>query len=374
MRIHTLWARWYAVPLSVLAIALCTSLPAWQHVTAETQVAGKEKARLPSAKALGRVMQVQDRWTGRFLKKKGVVGTATGVDSNGRPVIMVLAEKASIAGIPKTVDGVPVKVKVTGRLFARQALTPRPDTEPATEPDPDGFKTLPKILRPTDDFDWPVPIGVSTGNFGRCSSGTIACRVKDAEGKLYALSNNHVYALQNNANIGDDILQPGRADTHCQIDPGDVIADLSVFVEINVSGGVNRVDAAIAEIRENALGKATPEDGYGTPSSQIASPTIMQRVQKYGRTTALTEGFVIGINATVNVGYSAGTARFVDQIVVMGRRAGFIKAGDSGSLLVTKDGNHPVGLLFAGSLGGRFAIGNRIDDVLQELNVTIDGN
>ena len=58
----------------------------------------------------------------------------------------------------------------------------------------------------------------------------------------------------------------------------------------------------------------------------------------------------------------------------MGQRAGFIRAGDSGSLLVTREGNHPVGLLFAGSLGGRFAIGNRIDDVLTELNVTIDGN
>ena len=52
---------------------------------------------------------------------------------------------------------------------------------------------------------------------------------------------------------------------------------------------------------------------------------------------------------------------------------GFIKAGDSGSLLVTREGNNPVGLLYAGSLGGRFGVANQIDDVLSELNVTIDG-
>ncbi len=328
-----------------------------------------EKVKRPSAEALRRVMQIQDRWTDRLLQKKGVVGTATGVDAKGRPVVMVFAEQARIAGIPKTVDGVLVKVQVTGRLFARQKFF----AGPATEPPRSDSEPLPGVVSPTDRLNRPVPIGVSTGNSGRCSSGTIACRVRGSDGKRYALSNNHVYALQNNANIGDDILQPGRADTGCQIGPSDIIADLSAFVEIDLNGGVNRVDAAIAEIREDALGNATPEDGYGTPSSQTVSPTILQRVQKYGRTTALTEGFVIGVNATVNVRYSAGIARFVDQLVVMGTRSGFIKSGDSGSLLVTKDGNHPVGLLFAGSLGGRFGIANSIDDVLRELNVTIDG-
>ncbi len=38
------------------------------------------------------------------------------------------------------------------------------------------------------------------------------------------------------------------------------------------------------------------------------------KVQKYGRTTALTKGAVNAINATINVGYSSGTARFGNQI------------------------------------------------------------
>jgi len=71
---------------------------------------------------------------------------------------------------------------------------------------------------------------------------------------------------------------------------------------------------------------------------------------------------------------NAGTARFVNQIFVEGRRGPFIKSGDSGSLLVTDDAAaKPVGLLFAGSSSGKFAIANRIDTVLAEFGVTIDG-
>jgi hypothetical protein len=97
-------------------------------------------------------------------------------------------------------------------------------------------------------------------------------------------------------------------------------------------------------------------------------------VQKYGRTTSLTRGSVLAVNATIIVGYSAGDARFVRQIVVYGDRAGFIRAGDSGSLLVTEPNANPVGLLFAGSLGGQYGIANPIDAVLSTLRVTIDGS
>ena len=69
----------------------------------------------------------------------------------------------------------------------------------------------------------------------------------------------------------------------------------------------------------------------------------------------------------MNVSYSSGTAHFVGQIVVDGDKGGFLKAGDSGSLLVTKDGANPVGLLFASGRGGKVAIANPIDEVLGAL-------
>jgi hypothetical protein len=93
-------------------------------------------------------------------------------------------------------------------------------------------------------------------------------------------------------------------------------------------------------------------------------------VMKYGRTTGATTGNVVGLNATVNVGYSRGTARFVGQIIIRGKGK-FSDSGDSGSLIV--NGNRrPVGLLFAGSSNG-YTIANKIGDVLAALGVSIDG-
>jgi hypothetical protein len=54
-----------------------------------------------------------------------------------------------------------------------------------------------------------VPIGVSIGNEGEWSSGTLGCRVKDGSA-VYILSNNHVLANSNEAEPGDAILQPGQ--------------------------------------------------------------------------------------------------------------------------------------------------------------------
>ncbi|MBO1224558.1 MAG: hypothetical protein JYX80_09005 [Candidatus Scalindua sediminis] len=112
-----------------------------------------------------------------------------------------------------------------------------------------------------------MPIGVSTGNEDECSSGTIGVRVTDDtdDTDVYALSNNHVYALENAASIDSDVLQPGRFDTDCNIDLDDVIGTLSDFEPIDFSGS-NTIDAAIASTTTSLLGNATPSDGYGTPS------------------------------------------------------------------------------------------------------------
>jgi hypothetical protein len=225
-----------------------------------------------------------------------------------------------------------------------------------------------------------VHIGISTGNEGECSSGTIGARVTDGN-NVYALSNNHVYALENDAKIGSDVLQPGRYDTNCDIDPNDVLGTLTDFVTIDFSTSANNtVDAAIALSDIGKLGNSTPFNGYGTPNSRTVVAELDQDVQKYGRTSSLTKGVITAIHATLNIGYSSGTARFVDQIIVQSRKP-FIKAGDSGSLLVTDDEDaNPVGLLYAGNGSGKLAVANEINDVLEELankpgsNVlTIDG-
>ena len=98
-------------------------------------------------------------------------------------------------------------------------------------------------------------------------------------------------------------------------------------------------------------------------------------VEKYGRTTALTQGSVCAVDVDVDVSYSTGTAAFVNQIAVCASRGAFIKAGDSGSLLVTAaTGHSPVGLMFAGDASGRYGFANPIDSVLAAFGVSIDGS
>ncbi len=197
---------------------------------------------------------------------------------------------------------------------------------------------------------------------------------------MYALSNNHIYALQNSASIGSTIVQPGPADTDpvCSDIATDSIGILSDYVVIEFDGSDviptdNEVDAAIALSSTDDLGNGTPVDGYGVPKSTTVAAILNAKVQKYGRTTSLTKGTITGINATIIVGYDSGPARFVGQIVVSGDKGPFIKGGDSGSLLVTDPGLNPVGLLFAGNRSGKTAFANQIGKVLDAFGVDIDG-
>ena len=228
--------------------------------------------------------------------------------------------------------------------------------------------TEPPPEKPTLWCERPVPIGVSTGH-PDITAGTIGCRVTDGT-NVYALSNNHVYANENLASIGDNVLQPGTYDGG--VDPDDAIGTLFAFEPIVFHPRArNTIDAAIALTSIDMVGNATPSGGYGTPNSTTTAAYVNQLVKKYGRSTGLTEGEVYALNATVRVGYDSGTARFVGQIVIT--PGGFSDGGDSGSLIVTDDeACNPVGLLFAGS--SSYTIANPIDLVLDAFpGITIDG-
>jgi hypothetical protein len=324
-------------------------------ITPETEVIEEEEVIIdkehPAVKA---AMAAQRRHHHHLMALPEAVGTAIGLSKEQKPVILVFTKKSIHPGwVPERVDGTPVVAKVTGEIFAMKNF-------------------VEKGIPNTAVWPTPVPIGVSTGNEGECSAGTIGARVK-GNGKVYALSNNHVYALENKAPIRSRILQPGLYDTRCNPSKNNVIGWLSDFVEIKFNGEPNIVDAAIAESSTDLLGNGTPPGGYGTPNSNPAVPVLNMAVQKYGRTTSLTKGTITGINATINVSYSSGTAMFVNQIVVRSRKP-FIKAGDSGSLLVTDNASaNPVGLLFAGNSSGNYAIANPIRAVLDAFGVTIDG-
>ena len=314
-------------------------------------------------------MSAQERYSDELMSSEGVVGTAVGLDGN-RPVMLVLVTNGGVA-VPGRLGGVNVRPLVTGEIRALQQVDPRgkPKCHPkrgCDDPPPDDPPDDPPPVSPTDRAR-PAFLGMSTGHFD-ITAGTIGALVTDGI-LFYLLSNNHVYANENAAALGDNVLQPGPFDGGT--DPDYAIGTLSAFVPISFGGADNAVDAAIAEVKPADVDNQTIPGlsrSYGTPSSTTVAARLRMNVFKCGRTTACTKGRAQGINATVNVGYDAGVARFVGQIVIGG--GGFSAGGDSGSLVV--DGqNRPVGLLYA---GGGSTIANPIDDVLAAFGVTVVGN
>lgn len=324
-------------------------------------VASSPRPQFTAARAedVRAAIAAQERHSPALLRMPGVVGTAVGVLPSGRATIRIFLEGPGGRGLPTVLENIPVTIQVTGRFMALSDPTTR--------------------LRP-------APIGFSVGH-PSITAGTMGALVRNAASQLFALSNNHVLANQNTAVIGDAMLQPGPFDGGTA---GDQIGTLAAFKPIDFSGGTNTMDAAIAAITNAAdVSNSTPtDDGYGVPNPAIfgdgngdgifddKTATLGLFVQKYGRTTKLTKGAVTGINARVEVCYEVliifciKSAVFVDQLMI--ESAGFSGGGDSGSLIVTDDANkHPVALLFAGSETSTIA--NRIDLVLSEFDVAIDG-
>jgi hypothetical protein len=233
----------------------------------------------------------------------------------------------------------------------------------------------------TDLWFRPVPVGVSTGNYQSVSAGTIACRVVDASGNVYALSNTHVFApndIDGQGEIGDIVTQPGLYDVADHTyDSSLRLGIVSAYKPIDGSiFAFNTIDAALALTDRSSLSNTTPValGGYGAPNSVTKAATLNMAVQKFGRTTLLTHGTITGINATTAVGYADDWyAWFTGQIIVETSGV-FEQAGDSGSLVVTDDAAaNPVGLLFAGNADGTMATVNPIGNVLEYFHVAIDG-
>lgn len=238
----------------------------------------------------------------------------------------------------------------------------------------------------------PAPGGVSIGHYA-ITAGTLGCLVTK-NGQTYILSNNHVLANSNNAQLGDAILQPGPHDGGTMADQ---IATLAEFIPIDfgdappecgIATGVEQFLNAVAKamgsrhrvsvfqespgtnLVDCALGLPISPDMVSKEILNIGVPqgaheaTLGTAVQKSGRTTGHTTGQIIQIDVTVQVAYGTRTATFTDQLMAGAMSAG----GDSGSAVLDNEG-YVVGLLFAGSEAT--TIINPIQAVLDALGVQI---
>lgn len=281
------------------------------------------------------------RYRAELLTLPYVVGVALGKDEEGRPCILILLERELRPGeeIPEYLDHIRVITKVVGKV------KPLVTAEiPLTEVRPYGVH---------QERYRPVVGGISTGHYA-VTAGTLSCVITDRWGRKLFLSNNHVYADSNRAEIGDPMLQPGAFNGGIQ--PDDIIGTLLTFVPI---GAHNIVDAAVALPTVDFEERIEGLDGMLDPVEAEVDMAIVGS----GRTSGVTHGTITGIGVDIKVEYPGiGVVWFEDQLMI--EPGEFAAPGDSGKLCLTED-LHPVGLIFAGSDAAAYA--NRFQNVLSEI-------
>ena len=315
----------------------------------------------------------------RLEGKKNVVGAGYGF-KNGNPedvaIVVLVSNKMPLESlfvddmVPEYIEGVQTDVLEVGNVQAA----------PPTQATTGRFR--------------PAPGGVSVGHY-EITAGTLGVAVRSTvTGDRLILSNNHVLAKMNDARIGDIILQPGAYDGG--ILGKDDFAKLVNFVPINFTGAAecpvakkvanflnfvaeklghnHRLQAYQTQQEANVVDAAVakPLNGSDVLNEILdigrvlgdKSASLGMKVRKHGRTTDYTEGTTVVVGATIDVGYGdKGTARFENQILFTPMSAG----GDSGSLIVTAEGQFAVALLFAGS--DQITIGSPINEVFKRLKI-----
>lgn len=324
------------------------------------------------------IIPVQEKYTADLMKIPDVIGTAVGLNDDGKPCILVLTKtdikaealaKGNVNPIPDKLENVPVEIMVTGEIKIFRG-------------GPGGGVSHTAKQTP------PIKLGTSGGWHydlanGYCCGGTLGSLVQIG-GTKYILSNYHVFESDivsggngRIAQTGDPIVQPGLIDINCNANNGQ---DVATLVKKSSLPGSN-VDCAVASIISGMVDPSGSILEVGTISASTVNAFINQTVKKSGRTSGLTRSTISGLNATVSVTYEnecAGgtsfTKTFTGQIVIANRGSKFLAAGDSGSLMVEDVTTNPraVGLLFAGSSSS--AIANPINQVLSFLGATMVGN
>ena len=252
-------------------------------------------------------------------------------------------------------------------VYVRQKISSRRVSE--SERIPLDFDGVPTDVVPIGEmrpiYPRPVKGGAAGAHTGVYTGGTLGCLVERNGAGMYILSNNHVLAASNAGSLKDPILEPGR-DGGGAVHPP--IAYLSDFRALDFSGGVNYIDAAVAEL--NGANQMLPEIfDIGRVVNPPAVAATTMSVRKYGR-NGLTVGVVSDIAADCHVPYGSGRkAYFEDQIAVQGVNGDFGYDGDSGSLAVETTTNRAVGLVFASCL--LTTLCNPIAVVLKQFNATI---
>ncbi|MFA5714407.1 MAG: hypothetical protein WC998_01530 [Candidatus Paceibacterota bacterium] len=278
-----------------------------------------------------------------------VVYIATG--ANGQEIIGVLDKADVNASLNKRGD-----IVETSAFIAYDAP-------------PDNPTYLPIIIK-KQSVNWPAdrsrvgywrpaPGGVSIGH-PKVTAGTLGGRICFEGNCSCFISNAHVMGGLNGAQIGDPILQPGPHDGGVAGDEiGKIVAIVAPRKNVN-----NVVDVAIACGDESTV--YSEIYGIGAVNDVYPEPFIGMTATKCGRSSGCTVLTLIGLDATVKVGYYTGASKlpqtytFVHQLLWQGKSS----PGDSGSEIVTN--NLMDALLFAGNDDNQ-VMSNDLDFIWQSI-------
>jgi hypothetical protein len=312
------------------------------------------------------IMAVQDEVTPSLMARPEILGTAVGLDDSSNSTLTVYVDQGA-ANVGEVIRNLPQEIRGT-RLQVELM---------------DEIRAMGYTARQTP----PIRLGTSGGwaydlANGYCCSGTLGALVRIGttqyilsachvlEGDIASGGNNRI------AQTGDPILQPGLIDENCNRYLAQNVGTLVKRSSLSTSN----VDCAIARVVAGMVRTDGAILGIGTISHYISAASLNQHVKKSGRTTGTTHSWVSGLNATVRVTFTrechGGTYQktFYGQIVVNNPSNTFLRAGDSGSLLVQDIATNPraIGLLYAGNNTAAFA--NPIGQVLNFLGATMVGN
>lgn len=215
--------------------------------------------------------------------------------------------------------------------------------------------------------------------------GTLGALVtRNGDDGLFILSCSHVLAACDVIRRGMPILAPAPEDAKPDGPLPLSIARLTKTMPMQHGHysheNLCEIDAAVGKVVHPGYlssWQGTDDNlGYDTPIN-VVDPTCPMKVKKFGRSTGLTRGFIMGIGAgNMAVPYEAktfkGTMWFKNYVAVAtNSKNPFALPGDSGSLVVTDDGEAAVGLLFSISGKGDKAYIIPIRRVLEAFEATL---
>lgn len=324
------------------------------------------------------LVQPADDTAKQILLRREVLGIIFN-DSDGEIIVLTKKTKPTkkeLKSLPSTIGDVSV--------FYRQGTPTAIGGEP---PKPHG--NPPFVVRQAGNQGrYTCGSSISQGNCR--DAGTLGCLVRNANGTLYGLSNNHVTGGCSHASTGLPILAPGVLDVMpVGQDPFTIghherALDMVLGTPDNTNPSKN-LDAAIFKIADDDRVTSYQGSFYDTPTV-TGSIQAGAKVEKVGRSTAHTHGVVMGqfygsraVFYEVDIHHFKGRVFFEPIYAVAGVGGTFSDAGDSGALVTALDTagqRYAIGIVVGGLIdksapGGILTFILPIEPVLQNLGVTL---